>query len=145
MYKKILIATDGSDGSMKALDQAITLQKLCGAELLILSVFRHYSQLESSISMVRPREPEHLDEVMRDYARDIAEYAKKVATEAGCENVRAFVKSGSAGRSIARFAVEREVDLIVVGSHGAGDVSGYLLGSVAQKVTTIARCPVLVV
>ncbi|MDO6461065.1 universal stress protein [Granulosicoccaceae sp. 1_MG-2023] len=145
MYEKILIATDGSAGSMKALQHAIALQKLCGAQLLILSVFRHYSQMENSISMVRPREPEHLDQVMREYARELAEQAKQVALEAGCAGVRAFVKSGSAGRGIARFAVEHEADLIVVGSHGAGDVSGFLLGSVAHKVTSIAPCPVLVV
>lgn len=145
MYERILVAVDGSEGAKQALLQAVSLQKLCGSELLILTVFRHHSLLEASMSMVRPEEPENMDDAMRSYAREIAEEAKQVARDAGSENVRAFVKAGQPARTIITFAGEHKADLIVIGSRGVGDIGGYLLGSVSHKVTSLAKCPVLVV
>ncbi len=145
MFKRILVAVDGSPGAKMALILAAGLQKTCGGELLILTVFRHHSLLESSMSMVRPEEPENLDDAMRDYASQVGEEAKKAAAEAGASKIRGFVKAGHPARTIVNFAQEREVDLIVVGSRGLGDVESFLLGSVSHKVTSLAACPVMVV
>ncbi len=145
MYDRILVAMDGSEGAHEALRHAVALQKVSGGELLILTVFRHHSLLEASMSMVRPQDPENLDDAMRGYAREIAEAAKAEAHEAGSPNARAFVKGGQPSRTIIAFADEHKVDLIVVGSRGVGDIGGYLLGSVSHKVTSLAKCPVLVV
>lgn len=145
MFETILVAIDGSERSKTALAKAVGLQRICGSELLILTVFRHHSLLEASMSMVRPEEPENLDDVMRSHAREIAEDAKTNATASGGGNVRAFVKSGQPARTIVKFGQEHEADLIVLGSRGLGDVEGFLLGSVSHKVTSLAACPVLVV
>ncbi|OXT02189.1 universal stress protein UspA [Notoacmeibacter marinus] len=145
MFKTILVAVDGSDGSLKALEMAAGMQKICGSELLILTVFRHHSLLEASMSMVRPEDPQNLDDTMRGHAKDIAEEAKKVATELGAGMVRGFVKAGQPARTIVKFGEDRKADLIVVGSRGLGDVEGFLLGSVSHKVTSLATCPVMVV
>lgn len=145
MFNRILVPTDGSVGAERALMKAVELQKLCGAEIMILTVFRHYSLLEGSFSMVRPKAPEAMDDAQREYAREIAEHAKALATEAGAKGVRAFVKNGQPARAIIAFAKEREVDLIVLGSRGLGSVEGYLLGSVSHKVTGLSDMPVLVV
>lgn len=145
MFERILVAVDGSEGSKKALRLASNLQQTCGSELLILTVFRHHSLLEASMSMVRPDEPESLDDSMRAYAKQVAEEAKTIAAEVGASNVRAFVKAGQPARTIVKFSEEHKADLIIVGSRGQGDVQGFLLGSVSHKVTSLASIPVMVV
>jgi nucleotide-binding universal stress UspA family protein len=147
MFKKILVPTDGSNAASGALDKAIELSKLCGkeTELIILSVYRHHSQLEASLSMVRTSDPETLDDVMREYASDIVEECKAKASKAGISKVRGFVKNGPPSRSIVSFSEEHGIDLIVIGSRGVGSIEGYLLGSVSLKVTGLAECPVMVV
>ena len=145
MFKSILVPFDGSPNSEKALDKALELADLCeGATVTVLTVYRHHSMLEASLSMVRPDDPGNLDDIMRQHAREVAEYAKEKATESG-HKVRAFVKSGHTARTIIKFATENEKDLIVIGSRGMGSVEGYLLGSVSHKVTGLSPMPVLVV
>lgn len=147
MFERILIAYDGSNGAERALTKATGLAKLCGAELVVLTVYRHHSMLEASLSMVRGSlEPgSNLDEAMRNTAREAANYAKSHAKDAGVEKVSAFIKAGQPARTIVGMAHEKNCDLIVVGSRGMGATENYLLGSVSHKVTGIADCPVLVV
>nr|WP_246589839.1 universal stress protein [Marinobacterium ramblicola] len=140
-----MLPADGSEGAFEALKLVVELQKVHGAELMILSVFRHHSLREASMSMVRPREPEHMDDLMKSYAQEVAESFKRYAIEQGCPGVRAFVKSGHTAKTIVEFAGRNAIDLIVVGSHGLGDAENFLVGSVSQKVAGMADCPVLVV
>lgn len=144
MFKNILIAYDGSKGAEIALEKGIELAKLCNAELMAVTVFRHYSLLESSFSMVRPGDPEKVDDAMRDHAKTLADHAKAEGAKHGVK-IRAFVKSGPPSRSIVAFAEEHDADVIVIGSRGLGSIENYLLGSVSYKVTGLADCPVLVV
>lgn len=145
MFKKILVPYDGSKGGERALRLAVETAKTCEAELAILTVYRHHSMLEASLSMVRAREPGNLDDALRDYAKEVAEWAKIEAEKAGLPGARAFVKAGFTARTIASFAKDHGYDMIVLGRRGLGSVEGYLMGSVAHKVTSIASCPVLVV
>ncbi|MBW3096200.1 universal stress protein [Pseudohoeflea coraliihabitans] len=145
MFKSILVAVDGSEGSKKAVEYGAQLQQMSEGELLLLTVFRHHSLLEASMSMVRPSDPQTLDDAMRDHAKEVVNEAKGWAREAGATNFRAFVKGGQPARTIVKFGAEHGADLIIVGSRGIGDLEGFLLGSVSHKVTSLARCPVLVV
>ena len=145
MFERILVAVDGSKGADGALEKAARLAAQSNAELLILTVYRHHSMTEASLSMVRPEDPESLDDVMRDHARAIAERAKQDVAAHGIERVRAFVKSGQPARTIVKFGREHDAALIVIGSRGLGDIEGFLLGSVSHKVTSLANCPVMVV
>jgi nucleotide-binding universal stress UspA family protein len=146
MFRRIVVAYDGSKGATEALRKAVELTKLCDAELTVLTVYRHYSMLESSISMVRPTEtPGTLDDAMREHAEEVAEQGKSFAVKLGATGARAFVKNGPVARGIVAFADEHEADLVVVGSRGLGSMDRYLLGSVSHKVSGIADVPVLVV
>ncbi len=145
MFTNILVGYDGSKNAASAVEKAAELASLCAAEVTVLTVFRHHSLLEASLSMVRPSEPGSLDAAMRSYATETAEYGKEIARRHGAPNARAFVKPGYPARSMIDFADEHRIDLIVIGSRGLGSIENYLLGSVSHKVSGLARCPVLVV
>lgn len=146
MFHRILLAVDGSKGALKALEKAVALQLMTGAEIYILCVFKHHSLLEASLSMTRPEKVDIPDDALKEYATEIAVQAKSRAVDMGVavEKVRAFVKGGRPSRTIVRFARKRECDLVVIGAHGTnGD--NILLGSVSQRVAGSASCPTLVV
>ncbi|KZX60847.1 MULTISPECIES: universal stress protein [unclassified Alcanivorax] len=146
MYQRILVPVDGSQGALNALEHAARLQQDNDAQLLLLCVFKHHSLFEASLSMVRPNDVQLPDDALKEYASSVADQAKQLATKAGARNVRAFVKGGRPSRAIIRFAKDNNVDLIVMGSRGtSGDVDGYFLGSVSQRVASLASCPVLIV
>ena len=147
MFERILIPYDGSVGAERALVKAIQLARLCDAQLTVLTVFRHHSMLEASVSMVRGAlDPGgNLDEAMRSAAREAADHAKTRAMAEGLSKVSAFIKTGPPARTIVAFGKEKGCDLIVLGSRGMGATEGYLLGSVSHKVTGLADCPVMVV
>ena len=106
MFKKILVGYDGSNGSHRALVQAVEMAKMCDAALIVLTVYRHHSMLEASLSMVRGSlEPGgNLDEAMRSTARNAADYAKSYAKDAGVAQVNAFIKAGPPARTKRRRA-----------------------------------------
>lgn len=145
VFDHIVVGVDGSENSMAALEKGAELADLTGAEFSILTVYRHHSMLEASLSMVRADDPGNMDDILREHARGIAETAKIRAQELGIDGARAFVKNGPVARSIIEFAHEHRADLIVIGGRGLGTVETYLLGSVSHKVTGLSERPVLVV
>ncbi|QHQ34406.1 universal stress protein [Algicella marina] len=145
MFKTILTACDGSTQSENALKKAIELADLSNSELLILTVYRHHSMSEASLSMVQGRRHATPDEALQEYGREIVDAARDMAKGAGLTKVRAFVQSGQPSRTIVEFAKKHDADLIVLGSRGTGSIDGFFLGSVSHKVTGIAAIPVLVV
>lgn len=145
MFKKILVAIDGSDEALKALKSAIEMQKLSNSEILLLCVFKHHSLFESSLSILRPPEEQIPDEALTEFARDVVNQAKEFAKANGAADVRGFVKSGRPSTTIVQFAEDNGVDLIVMGAHGTHSKDGMFLGSVAHRVATISKCPILIV
>lgn len=146
MFKKILVAIDGSKSSLKALDKAIALQKLTEAEIYLICVYKHHSLFEASLSIGRPENLQIPDKTLSDYSKEIVNHAKEHAKEAGATKVRGFVKGGRPSKVIVQFAEEKGADLIVIGSRGThSDKDGMLLGSVSHRVASSAKCPVLVV
>ncbi|NLC28806.1 MAG: universal stress protein [Campylobacteraceae bacterium] len=146
MFQKILVPVDGSEKSMEAVEMAATLSQIHDGEIFILSIFRHHTIMERSFSMSRSsKRLDSLDETLSGYAKEVVEAGKTLALEKGATKVRGFVRGGQIAKQILSFAKLNEVDLIVIGSQGLGDLSGYLLGGISQKVAGLAKCPVLVV
>jgi nucleotide-binding universal stress UspA family protein len=145
MFERILVPVDGSDHALSALELALQVQEKWDSELFLLCVYRHHSLLEASMSMVRPEQPGNMDDAMRQHAGEVVEAAKKFAAERGGRKIRGFIKGGQPARTIVSFGKEHDVGLIILGSRGLGDLEGYLLGSVSHKVTSLAKCPVMVV
>jgi nucleotide-binding universal stress UspA family protein len=145
MFKHILVPIDGSDNALAALDKGVALAALTGAMLSILTIYRHHSLLEASFSMVRRDDPRPMDDIMREYATEVGEQAKRRAIEAGATDAHAYIKNGPVARGIVAFAKEKKADLIVMGGRGMGSAESYLLGSVSHKVTGLSVCPVMIV
>nr|WP_323781462.1 universal stress protein [Amylibacter sp.] len=146
MFTHILAPYDGSITANRALLKAAEMANLTGAKVTLLTVYRHHSMLEASLSMVRVSDPGNLDDAMRDHATEIINHGKAVMAEAGVTNLRAFVRSGRPARAISEFAERHEIDLIVLSSRGLGSSGdSYLLGSVSHKVIGLAKMPVLVI
>ena len=145
MFNTILVPVDGSETGFEALKKAIELQKLCDAELLILSVYREHNLWKASVSLVNQELTGSTDEALESFAKEVAENGKAYARAQGVEKVRSFYMGGGPARMIIKFSEDYHVDLIVMGGRGMSDSTRYLLGSVSHKVTNLAQCPVLVV
>jgi nucleotide-binding universal stress UspA family protein len=138
----ILVATDFSEPSEAALDYGRDLARAYGATLHVVHV------IEDMLAFYGPDvgfalagvEQNVEAAVLRDLDATIARI------EGDSLNVRAMVTRGtSVAHTITEYAVNNAVDLIVVGTHGRGAVSRFLMGSVAERVVRSAPCPVLTV
>ncbi|MBP6277356.1 MAG: universal stress protein [Limnohabitans sp.] len=145
MYKRILVATDGSALSKKAVSSAIELAAVCGAQLLALKVVPRYPQayFEGSI----PLSAEEISRIETQWTEsaqlllagvDKAAKAKAVS----CKGVT--VKSDVVSDAIIAAAKKHKADLIVMASHGRKGIKRLLLGSETQQVLTHSHIPVLV-
>lgn len=151
MFKKILIPIDGSKHGYKALKFGSEFVKdYENVELIILSVFRHHSFAEGSLSMLKSittDAAENLDDIYANYAKEVVEKGKSIVLESGVEpqKVRGYIRSGQVEKEILKFAKNEKIDLIIIGKQGHNILTGYLLGGTSHKVTGLAPCPVLVV
>jgi nucleotide-binding universal stress UspA family protein len=149
MISKILVAVDGSAHSMKAVDYASEIGNGLGAELILLYVAKFDRALKAMSEMARVeklpnREPDML-EILKRGGSAVLEKAAERAKSAGVSKVHIEVEEGPVARTIVARAKHHDVDLIVVGSRGMGDVEGLLRGGVSHRVEILAKCPVMVV
>ncbi len=143
MYKRILFPTDGSEISAKALQQAISLARLCGATLNVLSVKEPFPY--SAISEMQPAPPQSFYDQQERVASARVKAAIDTATAAGIPCAGHTVEASYAWEAILDHAKIQECDLVVMASHGRRGMSALLLGSETQKVLTHGMVPVLVV
>ena len=139
--KTILCPIDFSEISAKALEYAFFLASHHQAELLLLHVVDHIHEFEHYQILVFT--PTELVEKMKKQAYEelnkLTEQIKKTI------KVETVVREGKAFVEIVQEAKEKDMDLIVMGSHGRTGISHMLMGSVAEKVVRKANCPVLIV
>ena len=145
MYKRILVATDGSTLSKKAVNSAIALAALCGAELVALKVIPRYPQsyFEGSI----PLSAQDVARVEKQWAEDgqaVVEAVKKAGEAKGVKVKALTAKSDVVSDALIAAAKKHNADLIVMASHGRKGIKRLLLGSETQQVLTHSHVPVLV-
>ncbi len=141
-----VVGIDFSDMSNKALDQALEVTNLRAGEVHVVYVepeipldpmfagaFQSAVTAESLLESVRQRASERLGVVQKEQG--------KLAVK----RIVVHVRKGSAGDEIAQLAADLDADLVVVGSHGRRGVSRLVLGSVAERVSRLARCPVWII
>lgn len=136
--KKVLIATDGSEATKEAVSTGLQLAKILGAEVTALYVIDQTSfvsfPIDSSIVSVYS--------LLENEGKRAVDEVRKEGEEIGVK-VNTVVAEGSPTRKIVETAAD--MDLVVMGTLGRSAISKLFMGSVAERVTRYAPCPVLVV
>lgn len=145
MYQRILVATDGSTLSKKAVNSAIALAATCGAELVALKVVPRYPQayFEGSIPLAAS-EIGRIEKQWTEAAQANLDAVQKTAKTKGVTVKTVTMKSDVVSDAIIATAKKQKVDLIVMASHGRKGIKRLLLGSETQQVLTHSHTPVLV-
>ena len=143
MYKRILVPTDGSEISTKAVQTAATLARQSGAGLVALSVKEPFPY--SAISEMQPVPPQEFYDAQERIATERVKQAVDAAQAAGVTCQGFTVEALHPWEAILDHAKSQGCDLIVMASHGRRGLTALLLGSETQKVLTHSPIPVLVV
>ena len=138
MFKKILLAYDGSQGAERALAAAIELAKLHGAELTALAVQERLPRFSGTIDEVQEEK-----EFANQQSGRLLDGAQAQSRAAGVK-LQTLMRPGHPAQTILEVAKEGPFDLIIVGHSGLSGVWA-LLGTTAEKVSRHAPCSVLIV
>ena len=146
MFKNILVPTDGSKLSQKAVKEAIELSQQSGAKVTALHVYPKFSG--SPYGTFGPAE-DVLEEAHKNQRRadgdSIFAAVRKLADNAGITFESVLAESNDVWKQIIATAKKKKCDLICMASHGRRGLSGVLLGSETHKLLTHSELPVLVV
>lgn len=144
-YKNIIVPTDGSVNSKRALEHAIVLASSLGASITlvyvanIVSVISNFDQIPNASGYVTEQVALDMEEegkgVLDDFAKEVPEGI----------DVKTVFEVGSPGPAVLSVAKKYKADLIVMGSCGLGPLKGLFMGSVSSYVVTHSGCPVLIV
>lgn len=147
MFNKILCATDGSEGALKAAHMAAEIAKkfdssvvlLAVGQIPVLTLFNYYpSMMEPEIL------PEQIEKRIAEHGQTALQEARKIFEEAGVPCETRF-ELGHPADTICEVAGEGKFDLIVMGSRGLSGFKGLLMGSVSTKVAHQCTRPILIV
>jgi len=139
MYKKILIAFDGSDGSKYALTTAIDLAKQLNAHLSAIwvkSKLPHYPETVSEVSEEQAAADSFLEELKK--------YLNENSKLNGID-IDFYTVAGNPSKTIVSYAKENQFDLIILGNEGHSSLWGSSLGHTADRISEHAHCSVLIV
>lgn len=137
-----MVATDGSEGADRAVDVAAELAKVSGGKLFIVTVA---GNLSSEEMRELARAERNIDAALEGLSMQILTAAEKRAQRFGVTDIQLQIAWGDPARSIIQIAAREVADAIVLGRRGRGRLPGLLLGSVSQKVVSLAPCTVIVV
>jgi nucleotide-binding universal stress UspA family protein len=145
MYQKILLPTDGSALSKKAVASAIALAKLCDAELVAVNVVPRYpvSYFEGAVPLA-PAEIRKIEASWAEQAQSVVDAVKKSATTKGVVTKAVVVRGDVVSDAVLAAAKKHKCDVIVMASHGRKGIKRLLLGSETQHILTHSSIPVLV-
>jgi len=138
MYKKILIAVDGSEHSLRATDEAVKIANLMHQSVIEVVLVAEFSQAKSDVLHSQGK-----DELELSRRQQILPVEEKL--NAHDLNYEIKILHGEPGPNIIKHANEGDFDLVVIGSRGLNVFQEMVLGSVSHKVVKRVDCPVLIV
>ena len=145
MFKNILIPTDGSELSQRAVRLAVDLAKLHQSRITAIHVIPDYHLLIAYEGAFDPVTEERIEEEAKTRAETYLEFVRKTAEDTGIPCDTVCETGDHPHAAILKTADARKCDLIVMTSHGRKGLAAVLLGSETRKVLTHGRIPVLVV
>ena len=145
MYQRILVPTDGSPLSRKAMRSAVALAAALGAELVALNVVPRYplSLVEGALEVI-PRDAKRIEKEWEAHGQALADDVGRAAEKAGVKARAITVRSNLVAEAILAAARKNKCDLVVMASHGRKGIKRLLLGSETLHVLTHGEVPVLV-
>jgi len=143
--KRVLVATDGSEGADRAVEFAARLAIKYAATLLIINVTGGYGLPVELLRQFSTPDGAWLEELLTSMSAETLKAARDRAHKLGAPTIVLESRGGNIAQSIIDFAEEKDADVIVVGKQGSGRVAGMLLGSVPQKLVNLATRVVMVV
>ena len=138
MYDEILVPTDGSEASRRAIEHAVDLASKYDARIHALYV------VDTSVYLTLETGAEMVIESLEEEGKSAVRAVEDAATAAGVEVVTEVV-DGSAHDAILSYVADNGIDLVVMGTHGRTGLDRYLLGSVTERVVRTSDVPVLTV
>lgn len=140
LIKKILLATDGSEYSARAVKYAIEIARLAETKIFALYV------VDTGVFASIPADMvwENMYEMLRKEGQKAMDYVEKLAGKCGVE-VEPTIAEGHPGEEIIKYSENISADMIVIGTLGKTGLDRFLLGSVAEKVSRTSKIPVMVV
>ena len=145
MYKRILVATDGSTLSKKSVRTAIELATNVGAELIALYVVPRYpvAYFEGGLS-ISTQDVARTEKQWADKGQAVVDAVQQAAQAEGVKAKAVISRSDLVAESIIAAVKKHRCDLVVMASHGRKGIKRILLGSETQHVLTHSSVPVLV-
>jgi nucleotide-binding universal stress UspA family protein len=144
MIKNILVPVDGSAHALRAIDFASDIAQKYDAPITLLQVMPRFGSMEIPEQLREYAATENVQvsehEVLQSAANRILEDAEGRARSNGIVNIQGVAEVGDPARTIVDYAKRHDVDLIVMGARGLGDLAALLLGSVSHKVCHLAEC-----
>ena len=145
MFKKILIPVDGSDLSLRAATTGVQLAKEVGAQVVFLHGMAPYiAPYAAEISMVDDKTQLAFEQSVSEGSSKMLADAKKIADAAGVGSETVHAVSSRPEMLIDKTVHEKGCDLVVIATHGRGDVGRFVMGSVTSRLLPISSVPVLV-
>ena len=152
MYKKVLVALDGSEPSNNALNQAVAIATKFKAKLIMLAVVQRVmipifpDEGFGGVPLSAAKDMAQYQDKMRNvYQTVLNEAETKVTQQYPDLRVEAILMEGRPSGTITDYAEENDVDLIVMGSRGIGGYTGWILGSTSRRVVDSCTKPILIV
>ena len=140
MFHRILVPSDGSEHSLRAVRMAGDLAKKFDSEVILLTVVA----IPQALVMVAGIGEQVIDEYVERSGREALAPALKVLEDAGV-GAEIKIEVGSAADEIVREAEETAADVVIMGKRGLGEFTGLLLGSVSHRVSNRLDVPVLLI
>ncbi len=141
LFKKILIATDGSENAKKAVSYGIAIARATGAEVYALYVVstEHAGTARTVMGWTGA-----FEEYLVNQGGAAIGYVENLGKEAGVKVEPMYLK-GSPAEKILEYAEESNIDLIVMGTQGVTGIQKFLIGSVAENVLRHSKIPVMII
>ena len=145
MYKNILVATDGSALSRKAVKEGVRLAKSVGASITAVHVYpAHFGISYGNLSVLDAQTQNRLRKLAREEGEKYLKLACDAAQAAGVECERVLLENDHAWKGIIGTAKRKRCDVIMMAAHGRRGLSAIVLGSETNKVLVNSKIPVVV-